>query len=88
MARPEFSAGYLAGSEASHLSTQALPGAVVLHLRRNLPGELAAGQTMRQMFVELTVSEAVQFWQQLGDVIRAAGAKAQQAAHADAAVNL
>ena len=88
MAAPMFSAGYLAETEASHLTTQALPGAVVVHLRRTLPGESAAGRPAKRMFVELTVSEAVQFWQHLGEMIRMAGAKAQQAAHADAAVNL
>ena len=76
--------GYLAEVEASHLVTKALPGAVVLQLKR----ELEAGRPPRRMFIELTLGEAVRHWQDLGELIRAAGALEQPTRHADAAMNL
>ena len=80
--------GYLTEFEASHLLTQAIPGALVLHLKREMEGETKAGRPPRRMFIELTMSEAVQHWRHLGDLIRKAGAMEQQASHADAALNL
>lgn len=87
MAGSGFSSGYLSEVEASHLSSQALPGAVVVHLRREIGSEQAAGRPTQRMFIELTVSEAVQHWQNMGDLIRKAGAMASQPSHADAAGN-
>ncbi len=78
MAGSEFSAGYLAEAEASHLSTEAIAGAVIVHLRRDIGAETSAGRPVRQMFVELSISEAVQYWRHLGEVIRFAGAADQQ----------
>ena len=78
--------GYLSQVEASHLSTQALPGAVVLHLRRELAQE--AGRPPRRMFIELSLSEAVQHWKHVGELIRVAGALASQPINVDAATNL
>ena len=77
-------AGYLADFEASHLVTQAIPGAIVLKLRRAVPEEIEAGRPMRQMFIELSLSEAVAHWQHMAEQIRAAGALARQPSHADA----
>lgn len=79
--------GYLTEVEASHLLTQAIPGAIVVHLKREIEGEIKAGRETKRMFIELTVSEAVQHWQQMGDLIRKAGAMVQQPSHADAAGN-
>ena len=76
--------GYLTEAEASHLSTRALPGAVVLQLKR----ELDEGRPLRRMFIELTVAEALRHWQDVGDMIRAAGAMEQPTRHVDAAANL
>lgn len=56
-------------NEASHVSVQAVPGAVFLRLRR----ERADG-TARRMFVELTMGEAVGLRRELDDVIGAAAA--------------
>jgi len=83
-----FSAGYLTNYEASHLMSEAMPGAVVLHLKRDVPGEIAAGRKPQRMFIELTVGEAVQHWRNIGELIRRAGALERQPAHADAAGNL
>ena len=80
-------AGYLIESEASHLLTQAIPGAVVLHLKRELDAEGGASSG-RRMFIELSLGEAVQHWQHMGELIRRAGALQRQAAHADTAGNL
>ena len=80
--------GYLSDVEASHLLTQAIPGAVVVHLKREIEAEAKAGRQARQMFIELTVSEAVQHWRHMGELIRKAGAMEVQKAHADAAGNL
>ena len=77
---------YLSDVEASHLTTQALPGAVVVHLKRELAAE--PGRPARRMFIELSLSEAVQHWQHVGELIRRAGAMASQPAHADAASNM
>jgi len=78
--------GYLSQVEASHLSIQALPGAVVLHLRRDLAQD--AGRPPKRMFIELSLSEAVQHWQHVGELIRVAGALARQPGHVDTALNL
>ena len=78
--------GYLSEVEASHLLTQALPGALVLHLKREIDEE--RGRPAKRMFIELTLSEAVQHWQHIGDLIRKAGAMEQPTGHADAALNL
>lgn len=83
-----FNAGYLAEIEASHLVSQALPGAIVVHLKREIGSEIAAGREPRRMFIELTLSEAVQHWRNMGDLIRKAGAMQRQPAHADSAGNL
>jgi len=78
--------GYLTEVEASHLLTQAIPGAVVVHLKREMAGE--TGRAARRMFIELSLSEAVQHWKNVGELIRKAGAMERQAPHADAASNL
>lgn len=82
------SAGYLIDFEASHLTSEALPGAVVVHLRREVESEITAGWKPRRMFIELTLGEAVQHWRHIGDIIRMAGAMESQGAQADAAGNL
>lgn len=56
-------------TEASHISVQAVPGAVFLRLRR----ERTDG-TIRRMFVELTVGEAVALRRELDSVIGASAA--------------
>ena len=83
-----FSTGYLANSEASHLMSEAMPGALVLHLKRDIPSEVAAGRLPQRMFIELTLGEAVQHWRNVGDLIRRAGALESQPSYADAAGNL
>ena len=40
------------------------------------------------MFIELSLGEAVQHWQHMGDLIRHAGAMQRDGAHADIANNL
>ncbi len=80
--------GYLSEVEASHLHSQAIPGAIVVHLKREIETELAAGRPARRMFIELSLGEAVQHWRSLGELIRTAGAMERQAPHADAAGNL
>ena len=66
--------GYLTEVEASHLLTQAMPGALVLHLARDFEAEGLAGRPPRRMFIELSLGEAVQHWQNMGELIRKAGA--------------
>ncbi len=88
MPNTEFSAGYLANFEASHLMSEAMPGAVVMHLKRDIPSEIAAGRKPQRMFIELTLGEAVQHWRDIGNLIRRAGALESQPSHADAAGNL
>lgn len=88
MGKSEPSPGYLAEVEASHLDSQALPGAVVLQLKREIASEMQAGRPARRMFIELSVSEAVQHWRTMGELIRRAGALGQQGQSADAATNL
>ena len=78
------SPGYLTEVEASHLVTRALPGAVVLQLKR----DVEAGRPPRRMFIELTLGEAVRHWQDVGELIRTAGALEQATRHVDAAANL
>ena len=80
--------GYLTEVEASHLLTQAIPGAVVVHLKRDIGAETDAGRNPRRMFIELSLSEAFQHWQHIGELIKKAGALERQAPHADAAGNL
>lgn len=79
---------YLTEVEASHLLTQALPGAIMVHLKRELEAESGAGRTARRMFIELSLGEAVQHWQQMGDLIKRAGAMQRESSHADASGNL
>ena len=88
MSNSRFSPGYLAEFEGSHLTSEALAGAVVVHLTREIASETAAGREPRRMFIELTLGEAVQHWRNIGDMIRTAGALERQSAHADAAGNL
>lgn len=81
--------GYLTDVEASHLLTQAIPGAIVLHLKRETvaePGE--PGRSPKRMFIELSLTEAVQHWRHIGELIKKAGAMERQAPHAGAASNL
>ena len=80
--------GYLNEVEASHLLTQALPGAIIVHLKREIETESGAGRTARRMFIELSLGEAVQHWQHMGDLIRRAGAMQRESAQADASANL
>ena len=84
----KFNPGYLAEIEASELTSEAMPSAVVLQLTREIGSEIAAGREPRHMFIELSLSEAVQHWSQMGLVIRRAGALASQPAYVDAAVTL
>ncbi len=88
MRRSDASPGYLAEVEASHLDGQALPGAIVLQLKREIASEMKAGRNPRRMFIELSVSEAVQHWRAMGELIRKAGALEQQKPNADSATNL
>lgn len=88
MANSGFSAGYLAEYEASHLMSEAMPGALVLHLKRDIPSEAAAGRKPQRMFIELTLGEAVQHWRNVGELIRRAGALQRQPSHVDATGNL
>ncbi len=81
------SAGYLIDIEASHLLTQAIPGAIILHLKRELEAEGGRADPARRMFIELSLGEAVQHWQHMGELIRRAGAMQRQAA-ADSSANL
>ena len=67
-------AGYLAGAEASHLATQAGPGVIYIHLRREIEDERAGGHPPRRMFIELELGQAVRHWRDLGELIRQAGA--------------
>ena len=86
--QPTPTAGYLIDTEASHLLTQAIPGAIILLLKRELEAEGGPARSPRRMFIELSLGEAVQHWQHMGELIRRAGALQQQAAHADIAGNL
>jgi hypothetical protein len=65
---------YLAGTEASHLATQAGPGVIYIHLRREIGAEQARGRPARRMFIELELGQAVRHWRDLGELIRQAGA--------------
>ena len=68
---------YLAGVEASHLATQAGPGVIYIHLRREVEAERARGRPARRMFIELELGQAVRHWHDLGELIRQAGALEQ-----------
>ena len=57
--------GYLSEVEASHLLTQAIPGAIIVHLKRDIEAEV--GRPARRMFIELSLGEAVQHWQHMGE---------------------
>ena len=87
MPHSSFNAGYLAKVEGSHLTAEALAGAIVVHLSREIASETAAGRKPRRMFIELTLGEALQHWRNMGDMIRMAGALESQPGHADAAGN-
>ena len=65
---------YLAGAEASHLATQAGPGVIYIHLRREIEAEQAQGRPARRMFIELELGQAVRHWRDLGELIQQAGA--------------
>ncbi len=78
--------GYLTEVEASHLLTQAIPGAVMLHLKRDMAAE--PGRPMKRMFIELSLGEAVAHWRNMGELIRRAGAMEGVGVKADAAPNL
>lgn len=56
-------------AEASHVSVQPVPGAVFLRLRRERDGH-----TVRRMFVELTLGEAVALRRELETCIGVAAA--------------
>ena len=88
MPNPGFSPGYLAEVEGSHLTAEALAGAVVVYVSREIASETAAGRKPRRMFIELTLGEALQHWRNVGEMIRMAGALERQPGHADAAGNL
>jgi hypothetical protein len=60
----------------------------VLQLKREILSERNAGRPPRRMFIELSLSEAVQHWQAMGDMIRKAGALERQKPNADSASNL
>jgi len=55
-------------AEASHVSVQAVPGAVFLRLRRE-----RESQVLRRMFVELTLDEAQLLYRELAACIGLAG---------------
>lgn len=78
--------GYLTDVEASHLLTQAIPGAVMVHLKRE--NENNAGGPERRMFIELSLREAVQHWRHMGDLIQKAGAMERTALQAGTMGNL
>ena len=50
MPNSSFSAGYLAEVEGSHLTAEALAGAVVVHHSREIASETPAGRKPRRMF--------------------------------------
>ena len=77
--------GYLTEIEASHLLTQAIPGAVMIHLKREVDEDASPA---RRMFIELSLSEAVQHWRQMGELIRKAGALERQSMQAGTMGNL
>src|SRR5881227_3517896 len=79
--KSDASPGYLAEVEASHLHSQAMPGAIVLQLKREIASETRAGRSPKRMFIELSLSEAVQHWRAMGELIRKAGAMERQASH-------
>lgn len=72
--RERESSGYLAGAEASQLAAQAGPGVIYIHLRREIASERAQGRPPRRMFIELELGQAIRHWEDLGDLIRQAGA--------------
>jgi hypothetical protein len=58
-------------AEASHVSVNAVPGAVFVRLRREQENEV-----VRRMFIELSVEEAVSLIEQLSAAIGTAGTRA------------
>ena len=80
--------GYLNEIEASHLLTQAIPRAIMVHLKRELDAEGGPSAPSRRMFIELSLGEAVQHWQHMGELIRRAGAMQRSSAQADASGNI
>ena len=76
--------GYFNEIEASHLLTQAIPGAIMVHLKRELEAEAGTARPPRRMFIELSLGEAVQHWQHMGELIRRAGAMQRMTAAGDA----
>jgi hypothetical protein len=72
--RDQVPTDYLAGVEASHLATQAGPGVIYIHLRRQIEAEQVRGRPPRRMFIELDLGQAVRHWRDLGELIRQAGA--------------
>ena len=77
--------GYLIDTEASHLLTQALPGAIMVHLKREIESESGAA---RRMFIDLSLGEAVQHWQHMGELIKQAGAMQRLRSRGDCSENL
>ncbi len=72
--RDQVPSNCLAEAEASHLATQAGPGVIYIHLRREIEAEQARGRPLRRMFIELELGQAVRHWRDLGELNRAAGA--------------
>ena len=60
----------------------------MVHLKRELEAEGGGVGTARRMFIELSLGEAVQHWQHMGELIRRAGAMQRLAARGDASENL
>ncbi len=64
--------GYLAQAEASHVTIQPLPGAIVVKLRRAIGAESRQGRKPRMMFVELSITEATALLQNLSGALQTA----------------
>ncbi len=72
-------------TEASHATLKAIPGSVVVQLLRDMESERHAGQPCRRMFIELSLSEALEHHRKLGLVIAQAGAMGSSTPGKDAA---
>ncbi len=70
------------------MSVRAGPGVVYVAIKRIFDTEQAVGLAIRQMFCELTVSEAVAVHKQLGEVIGIALASAQEPSGLDGGARL